>query len=392
MTASEKLIAARDLINEALAMLEKSVAAAIDEGVVASLAPVQLNGITESISPFVFDCAAQDFILYGACKLSGLAGEAGILSLENADNTRHLQVGIGYNFDTMLPAAGRVSLRARANADYTHAGVGGVDTTSSGAEFAIHMDSDRGQLNLWMRDGSAWKWSGSCPAPKFQIERIRHYTRSGATAPSGQSVLFSGVVVCRPWAVSIGDSITAGHNLFDPNSTHYAGTDNGLSQWQAHCWPFPSIMNSIIVNKGIGSQTTAMVNARISEVHKHGNPVVLLSVQNNDAGSGVSLAQRTANIQSSINACVAAGCTVVLIGAIYPNNQSTSAYYKQWRDEQLPLLTGHAGYIEIMDAVADSVTGNISSSYATDGVHPNVAGYRLIGEYISTSLSVTLAS
>lgn len=407
ITTEEKLRQARDLIDSALADLsqvappvdpepvdpepEVPVAPVIDEGIIQAFDPVQVQGISEVVVPFAFDCAAQDFILYGKAQLSGLAGEAAIISLENAGRTRQLQVAVGYNFGSGAAQAGRVSIQTKASGGmFTHPGVSGVESVTQFAEFAIHHDCDRAVLNLWVRDGAAWRWSSSCSAPKFVISQVRFLTRNGASAPSGQSVAFDEVVICRPWAVSIGDSICAGHNAFDPAPGYYSGTDNGLSQWQAHCWPIEGLRNSIIVNKGIGGQDSNKIKSRITEATKHGNPVAIVHCSTNDYGSGFSMTQRTVNIQATIDACVVAGCQVVLLGAIYPNNQPSAAYYKQWRDEQLPFLTGHAGYVEIMAAVADPGTGNTAHAYETDGVHPNVNGYSLIGQYIADQIPLII--
>lgn len=405
-TPEEKLQQARDLIDSALADLaqtlppvdpdpaepepEVPVGLVIDEGIIQAFDPVQVQGISEVVVPFAFDCSARDFILYGKAQLSGLAGEAAVISLENAGRSRQIQVAVGYNFGTSSAQAGRVSIKTKASGgDFTHAGAGGVASVSEFAEFAAHLDCDRGALNLWIRDGDVWRWAGSCPAPRFAISQVRFLTRNGSTAPSGQSVAFEDVVVCRV-IPSMGDSIGAGHNAFDPVPSYYSGTDNGLSQWQAHCWPFQGLRNSIIVNKGIGGQNSAQLKNRVSELTKHGSPIVFLHCSTNDYGAGFSMEQRTANIQTSIDACVSAGCQVVLLGSIYPNNQPSAAYYKQWRDEQLQNVTGYLKYVEIMDAVADPATRNMDHAYETDGVHPNVAGYALIGQSIAAEVSAVL--
>lgn len=394
-TATEDLQAAQALIDSALSKIATSPAPGPippeqnDELVIASFGPVAVTGISENTQPFAFDCAAQDFILYGKAQLSGLAGEAAIISLENAGRTRQIQVAVGYNFGAGSAQVGRVSLQTKASGGtFTHAGVGGVESVTQFAEFAIHLDCDRAALNLWVRGSDRWVWSGSCSAPRFSITQIRFLTRNGATAPSGQSVAFADIAICRPWAVSIGDSICAGHNAFDPSPGYYSGTDNGLSQWQAHCWPFPTRRNTIIVNKGIGGQDSAQLLARISEATKHGNLVAIVPCSTNDYGSGLTQSQRTANIQAKVSAGVDAGCVVVLLGAIYPNNNApATAYYKQWKDTELQNITGHSLYIEIMDAVADQATGNISDNLAdSDGVHPNAAGYTLIGQHIAASI------
>lgn len=399
-TIKERLQQARALIDAALAEMNETTepvepepepGLTIDEGILQQFQDVTVNGLTQESQPFVFDGSARDLIVIGKCQLAGVSGECAVLSIENDAGSRYHQIGIGYNFASSAVAAGRVSLRGKGTSTYTTSGVGGLELVSAPVEFLLHYDTDRGYLNLWLRDGpDRWQWVDSVRSARFEVARLRFYNRTNG--PASQQSVFTEVVACRPLAVSIGDSITAGHNAFDPDGAHYSGRDNGLSQWQAHCWPFPGLRNSVIVNKGIGGTTTAQTLNRISEAHKHGNPVVFLSVQNNDAVKGVSLEQRTANIQASINACVAAGCIVILYGAIYHNDKpAASAYYKQWRDEQLPLLSGHSGYAEIMAPLADPVTGDIQAQYAPDGTHPNVAGYTLIGQHIAAEAVNVLA-
>lgn len=408
-TIKEKLLQARALIDTALAEMNEAPAPepvepepdpepdpdpepglTIDEGILLQFADVTVNGLIQESQPFVFDGSARDLIVIGKCQLAGVSGECAVLSIENEAGSQYHQIGIGYNFSSSSVAAGRVSLRGKGTSTYTTSGVGGLEFVASPIEFLLHYDTDRGYLNLWLRDGpDRWKWADSVRSARFEVARLRFYNRTNG--PASQQSVFSEVTANRPWGVSIGNSITAGHNAFDPDGSYYSGRDNGLSQWQAHCWPFPGLRNSIIVNKGIGGTTTTETRNRISEAHKHENPVVFLSVQNNDAVKGVSLDQRTENIQASIDACVAAGCIVILYGAIYHNDKpAASAYYKQWRDEQLPLLVGHSGYVEVMEPLADPISGDIQAQYTTDGTHPNVAGYTLIGQHIQSSIAQIL--
>jgi len=361
------------------------------ENIIYSYALKDVQGVSsELIEPITFDSQDGDFIIYAKVQLSGLSGGAGILSIENSAKTKSLQLGFGYDFRNSTADLPRISMRVKeGSSDTSNGGVSGVDLTTAPFEIALHYDCDRGAMNLWRRDTSAtgyrWIWENSILAPGFDIEQIRFWNRTSGA--SGQWSQFTDVAFCKPFQVAIGDSITAGHNAFDPNPNKYDGRDNGLSQWEAHCWPFPNLRNNIIVNKGIGGQSTGQVNARISEAFKHGNQRVYLSVQNNDYGDGVSLTQRTTNIQNSINACVAAGCEVFLYGCIYSRKQNASPlWYIQWRDDYLPQLTGYEQYIEIMDAVKDS-SGRIQEQYTCDGkLHPNQQGYALIGQHIESFL------
>jgi lysophospholipase L1-like esterase len=361
--------------------------APLTENVLLSIADTTVLGVSETLVPFEHATADGDIIVYLKCQRSGVSTEAAIFTLENAARTRALSVGFGYNFPGTTSAASQISLRSLPGAEaLTAAGVTGTDHVSQAIEVALHWDSDRKYLNLWQRSGSTqWVWRDSVAGASFQIDQVRMSTRSGAGAPTSQDVTFSDIMICRPNFVSIGDSITAGHNYFDPNGAHYAGRDNGLSQWQAHCWPALGLRNNLVVNKGIGSQTTTQVRNRIAEGIRHGNPVLYLSVQNNDAGKGISQAQRTDNIQASIHLANAAGVQyVVLYGAVCPNNNATSAaYYKTWRTTHLPTLVDYLGYIEIMDALENPTTGNIQVGLAVDGTHPTVEGYTLMGQKIA---------
>ena len=361
------------------------------ENILYSYASKVVSGVgAELIEPVAFDSSGGDFILYAKGQISGLSGGASFISIETADKSKRLEVGLGYDFRNSVADINRISMRIlNGSSDTSNGGVSGVDVVSAPFELALHYDCDRCAYNLWRRDTSAtgyrWIWENSISAPGFDIEQIRFWNRTSGA--SNQSGTFTDIAFCKPSQVAIGDSITAGHNNFDPNPNKYDGRDNGLSQWAAHCWPFPELRNSSIVNKGIGGQNTGQVNARISEAFKHGNQRVYLSVQNNDYGAGVSLTQRTTNIQNSINACVAAGCEVYLYGCIYSRKTNVSPlWYMQWRDDYLPQLTGYVQYIEIMDVLEDS-NGRIQEQYTCDGkLHPNVQGYTLIGQHIASQL------
>lgn len=358
------------------------------ENIIYSVSSKTVSGVgAEDIENISFDSNSGDFILYVKAQISGLHEGAGLISIEDSSRTQSLQVGFGYDFRNMSGDLQRISLRVKDGSSYiANGGVNYVDVLTNPIEVAIHFDCDRAVMNLWLRNGHGWKWENSINAPAFSIEQIRFWNRT--SGPHDQYSIFSDVAFCRPSLVSIGDSITAGHNNFDPNPNKYEGRDNGLSQWQAHCWPYSDLRNSIIVNKGVGGQNTGQVYARIQEAYKHGNQIVFLSVQNNDYGAGVSLEQRTTNIQNSINACVNAGCSVVLIGAIYSlKTGPSSSWYMQWRDEYLSQLTGYEQYIEIMDILKDPATGRIQSQYTCDGkLHPNQQGYTLIGQHIESFL------
>jgi lysophospholipase L1-like esterase len=198
--------------------------------------------------------------------------------------------------------------------------------------------------------------------------------------------------IAYPNYASIGDSITAGHNFFDPDPSYYGDDDDYQNTWQYYANIGAGLRNNLIVNYGVGGETSEEVNARVNAMIKNTQArTVFLSACNNDYGEPITLAARSTNIQDSVNKLKRWNDTqVVLINAVYPNSDSggypdNADYYREWWND-------YSGDIERTSSKLDIMTGSgildgnyMDTTYVeSDGVHPNASGYELIGNYIES--------
>ena len=161
---------------------------------------------------------------------------------------------------------------------------------------------------------------------------------------------------CRRF-IAIGDSHCAGATLFNPNRA--LGLLNPDSTWQRHAALYQHLRNNLIVNKGVGSQTSAMLLARIADATAQGAKVVFLHASSNDVVASIGKAERTANIQATVNAINASGAKCVLLNALYgtqteAGNLPTPVhrdYMKDWWDTDRVELTGVYLSVDIMQPV-----------------------------------------
>jgi len=189
--------------------------------------------------------------------------------------------------------------------------------------------------------------------------------------------------------ISIGDSICAGATLFNPDPA--LSLTNNTNSWQYHAQLYGSLRNNLIVNKGVGSNTSAQIAARITaDVLDHEPRVVFLHASSNDEAAAVSLATRTTNIQSAVTAIDGAGAACVLLNAMYgtaagaDNTPSPDLrdYGLNWWTAYMPGLTNVDLAINIMTPI---LSGGFMDAALTeaDGIHPTAFGYEDIGQFIA---------
>ena len=261
-------------------------------------------------------------------------------------------------------------------------------TYSTAQELAIHVDRNRGAVSMYRKVSGKWDFCNSFPYAGGYVSMNRIEMRCRG------SLTFDYVLFAKPNLLAIGDSICAGHTLFDPNPSVYTGVDNYSSTWMRQAQPglYASLRNTMIVNKGKGGETSATTQGRIAEATAHGARVVFLHASTNDQAGSVSQTTRTSNIQSSINSINTAGASAILLNGMYgtssaPDNTPSPLlrdYQLAWWNSYRPGLTGVNRAIDIAAAVNSG--GFESASLAqSDGLHPNVAGYQAIGDYIVTN-------
>lgn len=343
------------------------------------------NGISKTAIKNITQVpASNDFIVYFRAQAGYGAGQYSYLLLTNSSSAEKLGIYFGYNWATTSVTQGAISVLVNATSPNATL-ITGYDY-SVATDYAIQVDRNRGVINFFMKDNATGKWDFKNSVTYFAGILDSAKVSISLGAGSATSLNLEYFLTARPNIVAIGDSITAGATLFNPNPAVYGGVDNGNSTIWKHAKIYQSLRNNLIVNKGIGSETSGGLLTRIAEATAHSPRVVFLMASNNDRGT-YTQAQRTTNIQSSINAIIAASAQPILLNAMYvnsgdPNQTAHNLYFRDWWNNYSPTLTDVDVKINIVEAAADG-DGNLAAANSqSDGIHPNIAGYTLIGEYL----------
>jgi lysophospholipase L1-like esterase len=344
---------------------------------------------SSSTSPAVtFTPTNRDYIIYGKVRARSASGDIGVIWLLNG--SLEISIWLGTTAGNTVSTPGGVSFVASQTGptrNVASLGTGySYDTTA--IEFALQYDSKFGTMTCWFREGDGrWKFQARLLCSWFSSANFQMLSTTGSA--SGMWVEFDYLTLAKPNIVAIGDSLCEGKNGFSPDNT--LGLTNDESSWQRHALLYPSLRNNLIVNKGVGSQTSTSINSRIADATGEGPRVVVLHASSNDEGGAVSLATRTTNIQNSVNSITGASQSAVILNSSYgtsagADNQPTPDlrdYMLDWWDNYKPTVTGAAGFIDIMQPVLSS--GFLDAAKAADGIHPNVTGYEDIGDHIEAS-------
>lgn len=329
--------------------------------------------------------ASNDFIILVSASAKYTSGQYSTLRFMDGA-TAMLELSFGYDHAAAAETLGTISVTDGSTGNVLSSGVN-YETTPQ--KFAIHIDLDFGAVNVYAQhSGGGWLFQAAYAyaAGFASLDAVQMVT----SADIGQWVEYDWLGYARPNLISIGDSINAGHNTFDPDPSVYPGEDNPDGQWQRWCVLYPTLRNTLIVNKGIGGQSSTEILARIAWVTAHSPRLLILHASTNDEVLSVSKATRSANIQACIDAAAVVGAECVLLNAMYGTsgnaiNPDHRAYMASWWASDRLALTGLLAAIDIMVPVAsgDYMAGALTE---TDGIHPTPAGYQAIGEYIATEM------
>lgn len=344
---------------------------------------ITLSGSSVSVAQAATDITSGDWIMYLKVQL-----ESGYSTwTPNAAGNGQIQFSLGYNWGAGTTADGYISLGGMVSGNFQSLDVP-YDYKTAPIEVAIQYDSRVDTLNLFIKESDLWTYKGSVnadsPYPSDSLLRQYHGSGGGTAATTYYWLM------CKPNLAAIGDSITAGHNFYDPDPDYYAGTDDYQSTWMAHTQIKNSgLRNTLIVNYGAGSETSSQIDARVNSMLTNTEArAVFLQASANDYDAGLTQAQRTTNIQASIDKITTSGADAVLLNAVYPDG-ANGDYYRAWWETELVNVTGAWAKVDIMDDAGMTSGGYLNPDYTlSDGVHPNVQGYTIIGEYVESKVNL----
>lgn len=340
---------------------------------------------SSSVKSATLPTANRDFILYGKARAKNAANNCAVIWL--TDGTKEFGLWFGSPDAGTTLTTGTMSISGYTSSTQKVSLGSGYDYENVYVDFALHCDTTFGTMTCYFRgtDG-LWNFKGRILHTWFTVPEIKIQTPSAAIA--GTWLEFDFLTIARPNMIAIGDSICAGSTGFNPNNS--LGLTNYSSSWHRYANPYPTLRNNLIVNKGIGGQTSTQILARIvTDVTNHSPQLVYLHASTNDEMNAISQTTRTSNIQSTVSALAPA--QVVLLNAMWGCAGSVdNSYPRLLRDyTQISwplLLTGVTGTAQKIDIARPLASADGYQNYlltVTDGLHPNPPGYAAIGQTIS---------
>ncbi|MGI8460364.1 MAG: SGNH/GDSL hydrolase family protein [Solirubrobacterales bacterium] len=183
---------------------------------------------------------------------------------------------------------------------------------------------------------------------------------------------------------ALGDSITAGNPLYDPDPAARVRLGFGEEERsQYEYWATESEPGYLFTNCGVFGERTDEIAARLDQCSE-GAHVLLVQGGINDIAQGVPVETASENLRAMVQAGKQAGQTVVLVdilpwnnghpGADAPIAELNEEIARIAAEEKVELLRFH-------DALEDpDEPGVMASGLTDDGDHPSIEGYRRLGE------------
>lgn len=187
---------------------------------------------------------------------------------------------------------------------------------------------------------------------------------------------------------ALGDSITAGAPLWDPNPRVRARAPDELNeQSQYEYWARRRLgPNARFRNCGVFGERTDEIARRLVACTR-GAQVLIVEGGVNDVAQGRPVAAAARDLRAMVRRGKALGLRVALADVLPWNNGGAAAAARIaqlnrriaaiGRDQRVPVLLFH-------DAVADPAhRDRMRGDLTVDGNHPDVAGYRLLGNTVN---------
>ena len=142
-----------------------------------------------------------------------------------------------------------------------------------------------------------------------------------------------------------------------------------------------------VVNAGVSGDTTAGGLRRVDWVLRNRPQVAVVALGANDGLRGLDTDAMERNLLAIVERLRASGARVLVAGMRVPTNYG-DAYTQAFRDvfPDVAKRTGSALMPFLLDGVAADPRLNLP-----DGIHPNVAGHRVIAEHVWPHLVALLA-
>jgi lysophospholipase L1-like esterase len=183
---------------------------------------------------------------------------------------------------------------------------------------------------------------------------------------------------------ALGDSITAGSPGYDPDPTqrslHGFGADPE-SQWEY--WAAARDPRLEFRNCGVYGQRTDEIAARLDSCAE-GADVLVVQGGINDIAQGRAVEEAASNLRAMVRRGLERGLAVALADLLPWNNGYPDAAVHIRRLNALVAGIANAEGVLLLpfhDTLEDpAARGRMKTEWTSDGDHPSVEGYRLLGE------------
>lgn len=168
-----------------------------------------------------------------------------------------------------------------------------------------------------------------------------------------------------------GDSITAGYGLDDTNDAYPSLLQEKIDSLG---------LDYQVVNSGVSGETSAGGKSRIDWVLKQDIAIFVLELGANDGLRGVPLSETKSNLQGIIDAVRAKdpNTTIILAGMELPPNMGQN-YTAEFRALFADLAA--TNNLPFIPFVLKDV-GGIPELNQGDGIHPNIAGHKIVANNV----------
>ncbi|WP_232827412.1 arylesterase [Winogradskyella aurantiaca] len=168
-----------------------------------------------------------------------------------------------------------------------------------------------------------------------------------------------------------GDSITAGYGLDDINDAYPAVIQSKIDSLQ---------LDYQVVNSGLSGETSAGGLSRINWILNQDIDIFLLELGANDGLRGIPLSETRSNLENIIKAVQAkdANIIIVLAGMELPPNMGQD-YISEFRTIFSDLAANYE--FPFIPFILNGV-GGIKELNQADGIHPTIAGHKIVADNV----------